>query len=95
MKLRYLFDPGSGVCPWAADDEARKAFGYPVQLKQLPLSQEVVALGQQVIARSIRALIGSIRPTPLRGPAPSRSRLDLPASSFTRGLRPSSARASK
>lgn len=51
MKFRYFFDPGSGICLWAADDEAKEAFGYPVDLSQLPLSQEVIALGQQLIAR--------------------------------------------
>jgi hypothetical protein len=49
MKLRYLFDPGSGVCLWAADDEAKRAFGYRVELEQLPLSQEVLELGEQLI----------------------------------------------
>jgi len=49
MKLRYFFDPGSGACLWAGDDEARKTFGYPVDLQKLPLAQETVTLGQQLI----------------------------------------------
>lgn len=35
--LRYFFDPGSGICLWAACDAARQRFGYPVAARQLPL----------------------------------------------------------
>jgi hypothetical protein len=64
MKLRYFFDPGSGVCLWAGDDEARKAFGYPVELKQLPLSEEIVALGQQLIAQFDTSIDSDYPPNP-------------------------------
>jgi hypothetical protein len=64
MKLLYLFDPGSGVCLWAADDEARKAFGYPVELKQLPLSPEVLGLGQQLIVRFDTSIDWKYPPNP-------------------------------
>ena len=64
MKLRYFFDPGSGVCLWAGDDEARNAFGYPVELKQLPLSQEIVALGQQLTAQFDTSIDRDYPPNP-------------------------------
>jgi len=50
MKLRYFYDPGSGVCLWAADDEARAAYGYPVSLEELPLSLEARAEGDLLLA---------------------------------------------
>ncbi len=49
MKLRYFFDPGSGICLWASDEEARVAFGYPVELDELPLPQELVTIGHGLI----------------------------------------------
>ena len=51
MKLRYFYDPGSGVCLWAGDDEAREKYGYPILLDALPLSESVVSIGQELIER--------------------------------------------
>ncbi|WP_417532937.1 hypothetical protein [Marinobacterium stanieri] len=49
MKLCYFFDPGSGICLWANDDEARENFGYSIDLESLPLSQDLVAAGTELI----------------------------------------------
>ena len=49
MQLRYFFDPGSGVCLWASDDEARDAFDYAVALEDLPLSAAARALGNALL----------------------------------------------
>jgi hypothetical protein len=38
--LRYLFDPGSGICLWAASPAAHERFGYPIDPRQLPLPRE-------------------------------------------------------
>lgn len=64
MKLRYFFDPGSGVCLWAADDEARNAFGYPVDLNHLPVSKELAAVGQQLIAKFDTSIDWEYPPNP-------------------------------
>jgi hypothetical protein len=37
--LRFFFDPGSGVCLWAANDAARERYGYPVAACDLPVPQ--------------------------------------------------------
>lgn len=37
--LRLAFDPGSGVCLWAANDAARARYGYPIDHWSLPLSE--------------------------------------------------------
>ena len=40
MRLRYAFEAGSGVCLWAADEQARQHFGdFAIELAQLPLSR--------------------------------------------------------
>ncbi len=38
-KLRLAFDPGSGICLWAANDAARDRYGYPIDHWQLPLTE--------------------------------------------------------
>jgi hypothetical protein len=38
-ELRYFFDPGSGICLWSANQEARERFGYPVDHWTLDLSE--------------------------------------------------------
>ena len=66
MRLRYFFDPGAGICLWAADDEARAQFGYPVELEQLNLSQDTIAFGNRLIA----SFDGSINWSDPAGPSP-------------------------
>lgn len=51
MKLRYFFDAGSGICLWSGDDAAREAYGYPVELENLQLSKDIIALGNDLIKR--------------------------------------------
>lgn len=50
MRLRYFFDPGSGICLWAADDESRALFGYTVELEKLNLSRDTAVLGRRLIS---------------------------------------------
>jgi hypothetical protein len=50
MRLRFFYDPGSGICLWAADGEARALYGYPVKLEELNLSPETTALGNGPIS---------------------------------------------
>ncbi len=50
MRLRYFFDPGAGICLWAADDEARGRFGYSVELEKLELSKDTIALGNRLLS---------------------------------------------
>ena len=59
MQLRYFFDPGSCVCLWASDDEARNAFDYAVALEDLPLSAATRALGNALVAEYDTCLDGN------------------------------------
>jgi hypothetical protein len=38
-RLRNFFDPGGGICLWSANDAARERFGYPVEARSLPLTE--------------------------------------------------------
>jgi hypothetical protein len=49
--LRFVFDAGSGVCFWSANDAARSRFGYPISPSSLPLPLELVRCGEALIAR--------------------------------------------
>lgn len=48
--LRYFFDPGSGVCLWTENDEAKEKFGYPVEHWELPLSENSKRFLQHLVA---------------------------------------------
>jgi hypothetical protein len=49
MKFRFFFDPRSGVCLWAADDQARNTYGYPIALEELPISQSTKDFGNRLL----------------------------------------------
>ena len=49
MKFRFFFDPGSGICLWAADDEARDTYDYPIALEELPISQSAKDFGNRLL----------------------------------------------
>jgi len=48
--LRYFFDPGSGICLWAKNDEALERFGHAVEHWELPLSENTKRFLQHLIA---------------------------------------------
>lgn len=54
--LRYFFDAGSGTCLWAANDAARAAFGYAVDLRALPLAPDT----RDGLTRLVQRFDGSI-----------------------------------
>lgn len=62
--LRYFFD--WGACLWAANDAARRDFGYPVAHERLGLPTALVAR----LDAAIVAYQGSIDPNDPGGPSP-------------------------
>jgi hypothetical protein len=40
-RARFMFDPGSGVCLWGADPATVEAFNYPIETRQLSLSDNL------------------------------------------------------
>lgn len=65
MKIRFCFDPWAGECLWAGDDEALEAYDYPIQPCELPLSADLVTLGEELIQRIQTATLRGIRGKPL------------------------------
>lgn len=49
--LRFFFDAGSGICLWSGNDAARERFDYPVELDDLPLSEETREAAAALLAR--------------------------------------------
>jgi hypothetical protein len=43
MRLRFFLEAGAGVCLWAWDEQAKKRFGYAVELDDVPLPRDLVA----------------------------------------------------
>jgi len=50
-KLRFGFDPGSGICLWSDNELARDRFGYPVELSSLGIAPSVKKQAEELIAR--------------------------------------------
>jgi len=50
-RLRYFFDPGSGICLWSENEAASGRFGYPVELKDLAITSAVKRQAEELIAR--------------------------------------------
>jgi hypothetical protein len=48
-EIRYFFDPGSGVCLWAKNAAAREKFGYPIDHRNLGLSENTKSWLQHLI----------------------------------------------
>jgi hypothetical protein len=40
-RAEFFFDAGSGTVLWSANDETRDRFDYPIELDQLPISEEL------------------------------------------------------
>jgi len=38
-EIALAFDAGSGICLWAKNDAARARYGYPIEHRELPLSE--------------------------------------------------------
>ena len=56
-KLKYMFDWGSGVCLWSANEVATKRFqDYPVSTSQLPISDKLKIELEHLIAWHDEAL---------------------------------------
>ncbi len=49
-EIRLAFDVGSGICLWAKNEAAREKYGYPINHRDLPLSENTARLLQHLIA---------------------------------------------
>ncbi|MFS2002023.1 hypothetical protein ACEN9F_00225 [Duganella sp. CT11-25] len=51
FKLRYFFDPGSGICLWSENELAIDKFGYAVELDSLEISSALKSQAEELIVR--------------------------------------------
>ena len=63
-KLRYFFEPGSGICLWSENELARDRFGYPVELDSLELTSSVKMQAEELIERFDTSIDWSYPPVP-------------------------------
>jgi hypothetical protein len=86
-KLRYFFDPGSGICLWSENDVARDRFGYPVDINGLGLTLSLMAQAKELATR-FDTSIDWENPS---GPSPwsneKRAQFETDAADFLRALR--------
>ena len=55
-EMKFMFDWGSGSCVWTTNEEAEKKYGYPVQTKNLPISNELKTKLEMLIEKHDEAL---------------------------------------
>jgi len=86
-KLRYFFDPGSGICLWSENDLARERFGYPVDLDSLALTLSMKAQAAELITRFDSSIdwADASRPSPWSNE--KRAQFETDAADFLRVLR--------
>ena len=57
IKMKFMFDWGSGVCLWSTNEEAVNRFGdYPVLPAQLPVSESLISKLEKMIEDHDNAL---------------------------------------
>jgi hypothetical protein len=49
-EIRYFFDPGSGICLWAKNAAAREKLGYPIDHRNLDLSENTKRWLEHLVA---------------------------------------------
>jgi hypothetical protein len=86
-ELRYFFDPGSGICLWSANDEARERFGYDVELEALELSENLRRKGLYLLRWYDTSIDWSHPGGPSPWPAEERTRFVEAAREFLDKLR--------
>lgn len=85
-KLRYRFEPGSGVCLWSENDLARDRFGYPVELDSLELESSMKRQTEALIVRFDTSIDWSYPPAPSPWSDVERKRFQADAAGLLRSL---------
>jgi hypothetical protein len=55
-QMKYMFDWESDVCLWSTNDPTRNKYGYPVNLEQLTISEDLRATLRRLIDKHDEAL---------------------------------------
>ncbi len=54
--MKYMFDWGSGTCLWSVNESALNKYGYDVDVKELPVSEELKKRMLDLISKHDEAL---------------------------------------
>jgi len=81
-RLRFFFDPGSGVCFRSGNDTARDRFGYAIDMAQLPLARETQKQAEDLIAWFDQSLNWEYPPDPGPWSQDERRRFDEAVEQF-------------
>ena len=87
LRLRFFFDAGSGCCLWAGNDAARDRFGYAVASGQLPVSVELRARLDALVARHDTSIDWNDPAGPSPWSSPENAEFDREARALVRDLR--------
>lgn len=63
--LKYMYDWGSGTCLWSVNEAAHKQYDYPIDLDDLPLSDELKKELDFLVDKHDEALDWDYPPNPL------------------------------
>lgn len=86
-QFRYFFDPGSGICLWSANDQARERFSYSVDLGYLKLPENLLRKGDYILAWFDTSIDWDYPPDPSPWSQEERLRFNEAAQSFLQSLR--------
>lgn len=86
-EFRYFFDPGSGICLWSANDEARGRFEYAVELASLNLSENLLREARYLLRWYDTSIDWAYPPNPSPWSDEERSRFEKAAQRFLEELR--------
>jgi hypothetical protein len=81
-RLRYFFDPGSGICLWAGNDAARSQWDYPIDARDLPLSENTWRFAHHLCSWYDTSIDWAYPPDPSPWDATERARFNLSAQRF-------------
>lgn len=86
-RLRFFFDPGSGICLWAANDATRDKWDYPVDAELLPLPENTWRFARHLCCWYDTSIDWTYPPDPSPWEDSERDRFNVAAQRFLEVLR--------
>jgi hypothetical protein len=85
--LRFFFDPGSGICLWAANDAARDKWDYPIEAQLLPIQEGTWRFADQLCSWYDTSVNWAYPPDPSPWSASEWAAFNTAAQGFLESLR--------
>lgn len=86
FKLRYFFDPGSGICLWSENALAIDKFGYAIELDSLELTSTLMLQAKELIARYDTSIDWNYPSDPSPWPNMERERFEIDSAGLLQSL---------